>query len=367
MGLLSGLALHPNVALVTFVSCWQAGGRVAVTLDAILIGSYFKGEVSPTPQERLCTMFHYLSQPVWVLTTLYIIIALLLLFMGAILLVSYLALRRRRRSTEVIPEGGEVQAVGWRKVLTELTDIRTVWATGIVALLMVSLIGTVTGSLLLMSPILITVPLIGILMFLSLKSKEGGLSASEKFDYLWSVTVLLSISIPVGIDAYFVYHPQPSVTYYQDASGGYHESAQRNILAGRVVESRKEDGLVEYQWGEISASGGNVILPNTGNSKDTQRRVEIAEDLPAGEAPYVVRRIDIAKPVGVPESLRLCLAGQDDVKSSSCHANHEEVGKKNVTVVSIIHVPAGERGKYITSSPVDSSVVNKEGKSNNGS
>jgi hypothetical protein len=312
-------------------------------------------------------MFHYLSLPVWVLTTLYIIIALLLLFMGAILLVSYLALRRRRRSTEVIPEGGEVQALGWRKVLTELTDIRTAWATGIVALLVVSLIGAVTGSLLLMSPIFIMVLLVGILMFLSLKSKEGGLSASEKFDYLWSVTVLLSISIPVGIDAYFVYHPQPSVTYYQDASGGYHESAQRNILAGRVVESRKEDGLVEYQWGEISASGGNVILPNTGNSKDTQRRVEIAEDLPAGEAPYVVRRIDIAKPVGVPESLRLCLAGQDDVKSSSCHANHEEVGKKNVTVVSIIHVPAGERGKYITSSPVDSSVVNKEGESNNGS
>ena len=60
-------------------------------------------------------------------------------------------------------------------------------------------------------------------------------------------------------------------------------SAQRNILAGRVVESRKADGLVEYQWGEISARDGNVILPNTGNSKDSQKRVEIAEDLPAGE------------------------------------------------------------------------------------
>lgn len=367
MGLLSGLALHLNVALVTFVSCWQAGGRVAITLDAILIGSYFKGEVSPTSQERLCTMFHYLSLPVWVLTTLYVILALLLLFMGVNTLVSYLALRRRRRSAETIPEGGEVQAVGWRKVVAKVTDIEAVGDAGIVALLTVTLLGIVTRSLLLMSPILIMVPLVGILMFLPLKSKEGGLSASEKFGYLWSVTVLLSISIPVGIDAYFVYHPQPSVTYYQDASGGYHESAQHNILAGQVVESRKEDGLVEYQWGEISARGGNIILPNTGNSKDTQRRVEIAEDLAPGEAPYVVRRIDIAKPVGVPESLRLCLAGQDDVKSSLCHASHEAVDKKNVTVVSVIHVPAGERGKYITSSPVDSSVVNKEGNSNNGS
>lgn len=313
-------------------------------------------------------MFHYLSPPAWVLATLYIIIVLIVLFIGVATLTSYLMLRRQRRnSAEIIPGGGEIQAAGWRKAVARVTDIEAVEGAGIVALLTVTLLGIVTGSLLLMSPILIMVPLVGILMFLPLKSKEGGLSASEKFGYLSIVALLLSIAVPAGVDAYFVYNSHSSVTYYQDASGGYHESAQRNILAGRVVESRKADGLVEYQWGEISASGGNVILPNTGNSKDTQRRVEIAEDLAPGEAPYVVRRIDIAKPVGVPESLRLCLAGQDDVKSSSCHANHEEAGKKNVTVVSIIHVPAGERGKYITSSPVDSSVVNKEGKSNNGS
>lgn len=313
-------------------------------------------------------MFHYLSPPAWVLATFYIIIALIVLFIGVATLTSYLMLRRQRRnSAEIIPGGNETQAVGWRKVVAKVTDIEAVGESSIVALLTVTLLGIVTGSLLLMSPILIMVPLVGILMFLPLKSKEGGLSASEKFSYLCSVTILLSAAVPAGVDAYFVYNSHPSVTYYQDASGGYHESAQRNILAGRVVESRKADGLVEYQWGEVSVRGGNIILPNTGNSKDAQGCVEVVEDLAPGEAPYVVRRIDIAKPVGVPESLPLCIAGQDDVKSSSCTPHHESVDKRNVSVVSSIHIPAGERDKYVTSSLVDSSVVSKEGNSNNGS
>lgn len=311
-------------------------------------------------------MVHYLSLPEWVLATLYVIFALLLLFAGVTTLVSYLTLRRRRRSTETTHEGGEIQAVGGRKVFTELTGIEVAWATTIVVLLAVTLLALMTGSVLLMSPIIILCPLLVILRCLPLKSKEGGLSASEKLDYLWSAAVLLSAAIPVGVGAYFVYHPQPSATYYQDASGGYHESIQRNPLVGKVVESRKKDGLTEYQWGEISTWGGEVVLPHTGDNNDAQNRVEISEDLPAGEVPYVVRKINIANPVGVPENLRLCLAGQDDVKSSFCHANHENVVKKNVSVISVIHIPAGERDKYVTSFSADSSVVGKE-KTSNGS
>lgn len=308
-------------------------------------------------------LHHHFSLPTWALTALYSIIALITLLAGLSTLISYLTLKRRRRRSM---EGDKVQAVGWRKAITEFIDIRALWATSLAATLVVVISGVLTGSILLMSSLFLLLIILAILMFYPLKDTEGGLSASEKFDYLSSIAILLAVAIPVGVDTYFVYNPQPPATYYQDASGGYHESAQYNMLAGKVVESRKEDGLIEYQWGELSVRGGNVVLPNTGSNKDASNRVEVVEDLPPGEAPYVVRKIDIAKPAGVPVNRRLCLAGRDDAKSSSCTPHHESVDKRNVSVVSSIHIPAGERDKYVTSSLADSSVVGKE-KTSNGS
>lgn len=306
-------------------------------------------------------LHHHFSLPTWALTTLYAIIALITLLAGLSALISYFTLkRRRRRSTE----GDKAQAVGWRKVITEFIDTRALGATCLAAILVVVISGALTDSILLMSSLFLLLIMLTILMFYPLKDTEGGLSASEKFNYLSDVAILLAVAIPVGVDAYFVYNPQPPATYYQDASGGYHESAQHNMLTGKVVESHKEDGLIEYQWGELSVRGGNVVLPNTGNNKDALKRVEVVEDLKPGEAPYVVRKIDIAKPAGVPVNRRLCLAGRDDAKSSSCTSHHESVGKRNVSVVSSIHIPAGERDKYVTSSLVDSSVVGKENNSN---
>lgn len=310
---------------------------------------------------------HYFSLPLWALTAVYIVIALLVLATGGSTLASYFALKyQRRHSTEPTTEGNKMQLVGWRKVIPEVTGVEVMWAISFGAVLVVTILGIVTGSLLLMSSLFLLFILLTALMVYPLKNTDGGLSSSEKFDYLSAVAVLLAIAIPAGVDAYFVYTPQPPVAYYQDASDGYHESAQRNMLAGRVVESGKEDGLIEYQWGELSARGGNVVLPNTGNNEDALKRVEVVEDLSPGEAPYVVRKIDIVKPVGMSTNMRLCIDGRDDAKSSSCTPHHESVDKRNVSVVSIIHIPVGERDKYVTSSLVDSSVVGKE-KTSNGS
>lgn len=306
---------------------------------------------------------HYFSLPIWALTAVYIIIALLALVTGNSILSSYLTLKRQKRSST---EGNKVQAVGWLMAIAEVANVEVMWVISFGAVLLVTILGMVTGSLLLMSSLFLLLILLTALMVYPLKNTDGGLSASEKFDYLSGVAVLLAITIPAGVDAYFVYTHQPPVAYYQDASGGYHDSAQRNMLAGKVVESRKEDGLIEYQWGELSVRGGNVVLPNTGSNKDALNRVEVVEDLSPGEAPYVVRRIDIAKPAGVSVNRRLCLAGRDDAKSSSCTSHHESVDKRNVSVVSSIHIPAGERDKYVTSFSADSSVVGKE-KTSNGS
>lgn len=306
---------------------------------------------------------HYFSLPIWALTAVYIIIALLALVTGNSILSSYLTLKRQKRSST---EGNKVQAVGWLMAIAEVANVEVMWAISFGAVLLVTILGMVTGSLLLMSSLFLLLILLTALMVYPLKNTDGGLSASEKFDYLSGVAALLAITIPAGVDAYFVYNPQPPATYYQDASGGYHDSAQHNMLAGKVVESRKEDGLIEYQWGELSVRGGNVVLPNAGSNKDALNRVEVVEDLSPGEAPYVVRRIDNAKPAGVPVNRRLCLAGRDDAKSSSCTSHHESVDKRNVSVVSSIHIPAGERDKYVTSFSADSSVVGKE-KTSNGS
>ena len=310
---------------------------------------------------------HYFSLPVWALAEVYIIIALLALVTGGSILSSYLALKRLRRSpAEATTEDNEAQAAGWLMAIAEGANVGVMWVISFGAVLLVTILGMVSGSFLLMSSLFLLLILLTALMFYPLKNTDGGLSASEKFDYLSGVAVLLAITIPAGIDAYFVYTPQPPVAYYQDASGGYHDSAQHNMLAGKVVESQKEDGLTEYQWGELSMRGGNVVLPNTGNNEDTLKRVEVVEDLSPGEAPYVVRKIDIVKPVGMSTNMRLCIDGRDDAKSSSCAPHHESVDKRNVSVVSVIHIPAGERDKYVTSSLVDSSVVGKE-KTFNGS
>lgn len=238
---------------------------------------------------------HYFSLPIWALTAVYIIIALLALVTGNSILSSYLTLKRQKRSST---EGNKVQAVGWLMAIAEVANVEVMWVISFGAVLLVTILGMVTGSLLLMSSLFLLLILLTALMVYPLKNTDGGLSASEKFDYLSGVAVLLAITIPAGVDAYFVYTHQPPVAYYQDASGGYHDSAQHNMLAGKVVESRKEDGLIEYQWGELSVRGGNVVLPNTGSNKDALNRVEVVEDLSPGEAPYVVRRIDIAKPAG---------------------------------------------------------------------
>lgn len=245
-------------------------------------------------------LHHYLSLPTWALTALYVIIALTALLAGLSTLISYLTLkRRRRRSTEPNTEGDKVQAARWREVITKFIDVRALWVANLAAILVVVASGVLAGSMLLMSSLFLLLIMLTILMFCPLKDTEGGLSASEKFDYLSNVAILLAVAIPVGVDAYFVYNPQPPATYYQDASGGYHESAQHNMLAGKVVESRKEDGLIEYQWGELSVRGGNVVLPNTGSNKDALNRVEVVEDLNSDEAPYVVRKIDIAKRINL--------------------------------------------------------------------
>ena len=160
-----------------------------------------------------------------------------------------------------------------------------------------------------------------------------------KVAYLVSVVLIACIAVPVGVDAYVVVSTSEDriVVRYQDASGNYYDSVQRNALVGLVQELRKDDGRVEYQWGELSTYGGNIVAPMSGYSKDSRSRVEVVDDLLTGEAPYVVR------------DAPLCL-GQDVQLRKSPDCTLGTINAKVHSTRNIIHIPAGSYTQYVKAS-----------------
>lgn len=252
-------------------------------------------------------MLHYPLLPVGFLNIYYAVIAFLVVVAGVGAFASYLLRRRQKRKPENTSNADVESSIGWWGELKgELADSEAAFALAFTVLFLTSILGAFSGSLMWLVPIPVVFILLPVVKFFLLKSKDGLLSRSDKCNYLLSAIILGSVAVPVGVDAYFMNQPTPATTYYQDASGSYHDSVQRNLLAGRVIESRKDNGVVEYQWGEQSTQGGNVVMPNAGNTVDALRRVEIVEDLSPGEAPYVVRKIDIGEHFGVSARTTLC-------------------------------------------------------------
>jgi hypothetical protein len=300
-------------------------------------------------------VFHYPLLPVGLMNIYYAVIAFLVVVAGVATAASYCLLKRQRgRSPESADNANAEGGAGWWGELKgELADSEVAFTLAFTVLFLANVLGAFSGSLmwlLSMPAVLILLP--AVKFFLS-KSKDGALSRSDKCNYLLSAIILGSVAVPVGVDAYFMNQPTPATTYYQDASGGYHDSIQRNPLVGKVIESRKADGVVEYQWGEQSTQGNNIVMPNTGNTVDALRRVEVVEDLSSGEAPYVVRKIDIGEHVGVSARTTLCPV-QDNVNTLFCSRSHDKLDAGKASAVSVIHVPSGERDKYVTSSPAGS-------------
>lgn len=299
-------------------------------------------------------MLHYPLLSVGLLNIYYAVIAFLVVVAGVGAFASYLLRRRQKRKPENTSNADVESSIGWWGELKgELADSEAAFALAFTVLFLTSILGAFSGSLMWLVPIPVVFILLPVVKFFLLKSKDGVLSRSDKCNYLLSAIILGSVAVPVGVDAYFMNQPTPATTYYQDASGGYHNSVQRNLLAARVIESRKDNGVVEYQWGEQGTQGGNVVMPNSGNTVDALRRVEIVEDLKPGEAPYVVRKIDVGEHVGVSARTTLCPV-QDNVNTLFCSHSHDELDAGKASAVSVIHVPSGERDKYVTSSPAGS-------------
>lgn len=190
------------------------------------------------------------------------------------------------------------------------------------------------------------------LLFAGLVGIAGALMDSLSFILpLFLMLLIACIAVPVGVDAYVVVSTSEDrvVVRYQDASGNYHDSVQRNALVGQVSEVRKDDGQVEYQWGEASTYGGDVTVPVSSDRKDSRSRVEIVDDLQAGEAPYVVRELTIERFVGTRDEAPLCL-GLDAQLRKSPDCTLGTINAKVQGIRNVIHIPAGSYTQYVKAS-----------------
>lgn len=166
-----------------------------------------------------------------------------------------------------------------------------------------------------------------------------------------NIVFIACLAVPVGMDAYFVTSTSEDrvAVRYQDASGNYHDSVQRNALVGQVSEVRKDDGQVEYQWGEASTYGRDVVIPMSSDSKDSRSRVEIVDDLQAGEAPYVVREVTVERFIGTRDDAPLCL-GLDVQLRKSPDCTLGTINAKVQGIRNVIHIPAGSYTQHVKAS-----------------
>lgn len=216
---------------------------------------------------------------------------------------------------------------------------------------LVGIVGALMDSLSFILPLFLML-LVCLFLYVWLRKKDFKTGViTVKAAYLVNIVFIACIAVPVGVDAYVVVSASEDrvVVRYQDASGNYHDSVQRNALVGQVSEVRKDDGQVEYQWGESSVQGGNVTVPMSGDSKDSHSRVEIVDDLQAGEAPYVVREVTIERFVGARDDAPLCL-GLDVQLRKSPDCTFKDINAKVQGARSVIHIPAGSYTQYVKAS-----------------
>lgn len=273
----------------------------------------------------------------FMLTLSYVVVAVfvvVLIFGVSATFIEYRRLKRRG-------SGGDVGR-------DELKAVAGHWGACLLLAGIVGMEGALIDSLSFVLPLFLML-LVCLFLYVWLRKRDFKAGViTVKVAYLVSVVLIACIAVPVGVDAYVVVSTSRDrvVVRYQDASGNYHDSVQRNALVGQVREVRKDEGQVEYQWGEASIHGGNAVMPISSDSKDSRSRVEIVDDLLTGEAPYVVREVSIERYVGTRDDAPLCL-GQDVQLRKSPDCTLGSINAKVQGIRNIIHIPAGSYTQYV--------------------
>ena len=320
-------------------------------VDGILKGEIplqetVRGSLVHPSRVRFLSLFYFFPISPFMAGMSYFWVAVIVAFLIIGILVTFIKYRRFKKNPP-----GKKMVIGDREVRTILASEYRDEASDVTGILfayplfigLVAVIGFLAGSLLLLAG---PVVLAAIVCFALRGHLRKDKPLTVKAAYLVNITFIACIAIPAGVDAYTVFATQDRVvTRYQDASNNYHTSEQRNALVGQVHETHSGNGATKYQWGEVSPYGGNIIVPMAEDGSDSRRRVDIVEDLSSGESPYVVHEVTVERFIGVGDDAQLCTARNISSKNDcgSKWFNAQEQG-----AVITIHVPTGERDKYIT-------------------
>lgn len=295
---------------------------------------------------RFLSLFYFFPSSPFMAGMSYFWVAVIVAFLIIDILVTFIRYRRFEKNPP-----GKKMAIGDREARTILTSEYRDEASDVTGILftyplfigLVAVIGFLTGSLLLLAgPV--------VLAAIACFALRGHLGKDKpltvKAAYLVNIAFIACIAIPAGVDAYAVFVTQNRVvTRYQDASNNYHASEQRNALVGQVHETHSGDGATKYQWGELSPYGANIIVPMAEDGSDSRRRVDIVEDLSSSESPYVVHEVTVERFIGVGDDAQLCTARNISSKND-CGSKWFNAREQGAVIT--IHVPTGERDKYIT-------------------
>lgn len=141
-----------------------------------------------------------------------------------------------------------------------------------------------------------------------------------------------------------------SVTLYMDVDGKVHREELKRPIVGQILQNHYANDETVF-WDERNTEG--KVVSASANKSDAlgyvYNPVTFVEDLNPGDTPYAVAKVEYKLDKGVDPSEYPCATHKTDACKSS---------KLNATIVSeetTIHLPKGERNKYVKELPAKDS------------
>lgn len=140
--------------------------------------------------------------------------------------------------------------------------------------------------------------------------------------------------------------PGESVTLYMDVDGKVHREELKRPIVGQILQNHYVNDETVF-WDERNTEG-KVVSANANKSDAlgyVYNPVTFVEDLNPGDTPYAVAKVEYKLDKGVDPGDYPCATHKTDACKSS---------KLNATIVSeetTIHLPKGERNKYVKEQP----------------
>jgi hypothetical protein len=137
-----------------------------------------------------------------------------------------------------------------------------------------------------------------------------------------------------------------SVTLYMDVDGKVHREELKRPIVGQILQNQYANDETVF-WDERNSE--SKVVSASANKSDAlgyvYNPVTFVEDLNPGDTPYAVSKVEYKLDKGVDPSEYPCATNKTDA-CKSC--------KLNATIVSestTIHLPKGERNKYVKELP----------------